>query len=79
MCVMSQIGTAWDQQENELVLNAKVKETNKKQPTDIAIFICMVKTLLQSYMWSVWFPLDAAFLSVSVEIFLLPWLDCVFA
>lgn len=30
-----------------LVLNAKVKETNKTQPTAITIFICMVKTSLQ--------------------------------
>lgn len=33
-----------------LVLNAKVKETNKNQPTDITIFIGMIKISLQSYM-----------------------------
>lgn len=36
-----------------LVLNAKVKETNKNQPTDITIFIDMIKISLQSYMWFV--------------------------
>lgn len=36
-----------------LVLNAKVKETNKNQPTDITIFIGMIKTSLQSYTWFV--------------------------
>lgn len=36
-----------------LLLNAKLKETNKKQPTDITIFICVVKTSLQSCMWFV--------------------------
>lgn len=69
MCVMLQTGTAWDQQENVLVLNAKVKETNKNQPTDITIFIDMIKISLQSYMWFVWFLLDAASLSVSYGIF----------
>lgn len=69
MCVMLQTGTAWDQQENVLALNAKVKETNKNQPTDITIFMGMIKTFLQSYMWFVCFPLDAASLSVSSGIF----------
>lgn len=69
MCVMLQTGTVWDQQENVLVLNAKVKETNKNQPTDITIFIGMIKTSLQSYTWFVWLPLYAASLSVSSGIF----------
>lgn len=44
---MLQTGTVWDEQENVLVLNAKVKETNKNQPTDNTIFIGMIKTSLQ--------------------------------
>lgn len=69
MCVMLQTGTAWDQQENVFVLKAKVKETNKNQPTDIAIFIGMIKTSLLSYMWFARFPLDTASLSASSWIF----------
>lgn len=64
MCVMSQTGIAWDQWKNVFVLNAKVKEINGKQPTDFTIFKSMVKTSLQLYMWFVWFPLDAASLSL---------------
>lgn len=52
-----------------LVLNPKVKETNKKQPTDITIFMGMIKNFLQSYMWFFRFPMDVASLSISSGIF----------
>lgn len=57
MYIVWQTGTAWEQQQKVLVLNAKVKETNNPQLIGMAIFRGMVKTSLQSYMWFVWFPL----------------------
>lgn len=72
MCAVSHTGTAWDQQENVLVLNARVNKGNNNPP--ILLFLYVWLRPLHFYGW--FFLRMLPLFSVSAEIISLLWLGC---
>lgn len=72
MCTMSHTGTAWDQQENVLVLNTRVNKGNNNPP--ILLFLYVWLRPLRFYVW--FFLRMLPPLSVSAGIISLLWISC---